>query len=1049
MSKLEQAMRFLRILFLPRTETSVTPSMQEEALSETSVKTSMQENPLHETSVTTSMQEELLSETSPAPSMQQNPLQSKTTAPSMQESPLPETFSILSNRVESLFRASAIIFLLLSSMSSAFSQEVIGGIYYLYGTYIIDDEDDLKDLAVYVLGEGDYSVGTSETQPHTCEGMKFKMIQDISINYFSSWNEIENTTEDNFIPIGGYSTQNFYAPFCGEFDGGGHCLSGIRVYRQYNDMFDRCLGVFGAIGTGAVISNLVVSNSRFSGYENVGGIVGKCLNGTVTNCHVLSDVAVHGRISGSSQHGGIAGWTEGSKENGTQYYARIDGCSSAATLTKVNHIGVKFYGGIVGYVMQYSTVNGCLAIGATVPSVTESTYGAVAGFLSEKSSMTNNFYRNCSVAGSNASTGVGCNAADIATDNAAMPAYFISLGTNVTCDATSLTIPAHGTYPAQDYTISTSNALVTLSVSGTLSAGYTYPFYLDGHELPVNTFNMPAADVNVHTDLTNPKPIDWETINQGTQQDPYLIYNHDQLLLLAYRMKQMNDEPLQEDGYAGEYFKLAADIQFPCETSFSDYTQDESNFPGIGGNSPAVSSQAFLGDFNGDGHTISGLRIYSDASSNLADDLGLFGLIGDQAHIHHLKLSNCRITGKDNVGAFVGHSLNGSKVDHCEATNDVAVCAISSESQCHGGIVGYNEGEVAHCTSAVTLYAKTSQDLVGGIVGFNSSFSSIHDNLAIGVSIVTASYSASSALFCNVALSSGIYGNYYTACTYNQTDKPVSFGIINQDLPENEAAMPLLSDAFGLARLTSLLSGSKNLPISFGRTFTASVSSTICLPFDFKITHNEANGKLYVFDGIDTQTWTVTMLEASPDPQSNTYQAHIPYLFVPRTNGLVSFSGTIPYIESSFTPGTDIHGDWTFHGTYSIINYDSSMGALSGFASSAYSPDDQSYSVSPGDFVMAMDGASVPPFRCYMTCDAAQSVKSRRASSDLPSRIRVVLVGKDGTTTSLDDLRIADSALPVPADADDAWYTTDGRRLSARPSARGLYIHHGQKIVIR
>lgn len=1021
MSKLEQAMRFLRILFLPETETSVT--------------TSMQENPLHETSVTTSMHDEALSETSHALSIPETPLQSKAASPS--------------SHLQSLFSASAIIFLLLSSMSSAFAQDQIGGISYVDGTYIIDDEADLKDLAVYVLGDGNYSNGPSENQPHTCEGMKFKMTKDISFTYFSDWNDIENTTEDNFIPIGGYSTQNVYAPFCGEFDGGGHCLSGIRVYRQYSDMFDRCLGVFGAIGTGAVISNLVVSDSRFTGYENVGGIVGKCLNGTVTNCHVLSDVAVHGRISGSSQHGGIAGWTEGSKENGTQYYAHIDGCSSAATLTKVNYIGVKFYGGIVGYVMQYSTVNGCLAIGATVPSVTERTHGALAGFLSEKSSMTNNFYRNCSVAGSNASTGVGCNAADIATDNAAMPAYFISLGTNVTCDATSLTIPAHGTYPAQDYTISTSNALVTLFVSGTLSAGYTYPFYLDAQELPVNTFTMPKADVAVHTDLTNPKPIDWQTIYQGTQQDPYLIYNHDQLLLLAYRMKQMNAEPLQDDGYAGKYFKLAADIQFPCETSFSDYTQDESNFPGIGGISPAVTSHAFLGDFNGDGHTISGLRIYSDASSILADDLGLFGLIGDQAHIHHLKLSNCRITGKTNVGAFVGLSRSGSKVEYCEAANDVAVCAISSESLRHGGIVGYNEGEVAHCTSAVTLYAKTSQDLAGGIVGFNSSSASAHDNLAICVSIVSTYSSSSSALFCNVAPSSGIYSNYYTACTFNQTDKPVSFGAINQDLPENEAAMPLLSDAFGLARLTSLLAGSEDLPISFGRSFTASVSSTICLPFDFKITRNEAKGKLYVFDGIDTQTWTVTMQERTPDPGTDTYQPHIPYLFVPHADGLVSFSGTIPYVESSFTPGTYIHGDWTFHGTYSLINYDSSMGALYGFASSAYSPDDQSYSVSPGDFVMAMDGASVPPFRCYMTCDATQSVKGRRASSDLPTRIRVVLVGKDGSTTALDDLRIADTALPVPADADDAWYTSDGRRLSARPSARGLYIHHGQKIVIR
>ena len=29
----------------------------------------------------------------------------------------------------------------------------------------------------------------------------------------------------------------------------------------------------------------------------------------------------------------------------------------------------------------------------------------------------------------------------------------------------------------------------------------------------------------------------------------------------------------------------------------------------------------------------------------------------------------------------------------------------------------------------------------------------------------------------------------------------------------------------------------------------------------------------------------------------------------------------------------------------------------------------------------------------------------------------------------------------------DAWYTLDGRRLTGQPTAKGLYIHNGQKVV--
>ena len=31
----------------------------------------------------------------------------------------------------------------------------------------------------------------------------------------------------------------------------------------------------------------------------------------------------------------------------------------------------------------------------------------------------------------------------------------------------------------------------------------------------------------------------------------------------------------------------------------------------------------------------------------------------------------------------------------------------------------------------------------------------------------------------------------------------------------------------------------------------------------------------------------------------------------------------------------------------------------------------------------------------------------------------------------------------------EGWFSLDGRRLNGRPSAKGLYIHNGRKVVIK
>ena len=52
-----------------------------------------------------------------------------------------------------------------------------------------------------------------------------------------------------------------------------------------------------------------------------------------------------------------------------------------------------------------------------------------------------------------------------------------------------------------------------------------------------------------------------------------------------------------------------------------------------------------------------------------------------------------------------------------------------------------------------------------------------------------------------------------------------------------------------------------------------------------------------------------------------------------------------------------------------------------------------------------------------------------------------------GDDESTGIISVHDSGFTVNASA--AWYTLDGRRLDAQPTAKGLYIHGGKKVIVK
>lgn len=288
-----------------------------------------------------------------------------------------------------------------------------------YHPYIISSAEELDQLAQCVKGSDD-------NQPNSFTYKYFKLGADITYNHETAWDDI-TSTENNYTPIGFIEGDAEYV-FDGQFDGDGHTVSGIRIYK--GEQFS-CLGLFGNIGINAVVKNVILDDARITGCNEFGGIVGRNLGWGVSNCHVTANVTIHTGWENARNVGGIVG-TNGS----ISYGASVTECSCAATLSLVDGIQENTgYGGIVG--MNYrGTIRGNIVAGATIPTTTYDssngyTHGAIIGHQYvdgyNNSYLWRNYYRNCTVEGTANATNCGIGnfndgvAADYEDDDAAVP----------------------------------------------------------------------------------------------------------------------------------------------------------------------------------------------------------------------------------------------------------------------------------------------------------------------------------------------------------------------------------------------------------------------------------------------------------------------------------------------------------------------------------------------------------------------------------------------------------------------------------------------------
>ncbi len=183
---------------------------------------------------------------------------------------------------------------------------------------------------------------------------------------------------------------------------------------------------------------------------------------------------------------------------------------------------------------------------------------------------------------------------------------------------------------------------------------------------------------------------------EGTEASPYLIGSATEL---AYLSKNYND--ITNADSSPVYYKLTTDINL----------QDNEWTP-IG---YRVKDKPFTGVFDGDNHTVSGLKV-STVPSSTQDNGGLFGGVSE-CTIKNLKVTGSLCSGTY-VGGIAGYAYNNCKFINCRTKID------NIDGFAVGGIVGRLDtgtNEITGCVSDSTIVITTnveSKDIfAGGIVG--------------------------------------------------------------------------------------------------------------------------------------------------------------------------------------------------------------------------------------------------------------------------------------------------------------------------------------------
>ena len=576
--------------------------------------------------------------------------------------------------------------------------------------------------------------------------------------------KVTNDTETiDFQGVGGGGIE-----FAGTFDGRGYSIKNLTINPLVlNDegatvvnSSKSYVGLFGYLGEGGTVKNLVIDKSCDITLCNYSGVVVAYNAGTVDNCRnyaavkcvstnnggivglnagTISNCYNAGRISAGAQFmGGISGQNAGTIsmcQNDADVVAEsndpvnanytpnaiggISGYSAGTIEFCVNNGAISAphsVGGIAGRVATV-TANGCLNNGI-VTATTNTTYrGAIFGQQTSIKSVTNCYYDssiNLNGASNNADiTGAtGMSSSELTAG--VCPTDLAALGAQEVYDFTANAYPVLKQYANEDMTKALRTMYVSFApsqvrnnilVSTPLSPATDVQWALETNE----NFKLDGKTLTVTVPEGMTVASDVLTATNGSLAKTYdlssmpVIFSGEGTTTSPYLIETKEDWNKLADfmesskwEYNGSYFRVTKDIDFEGD-SIRVIAHDGVNFNGT---------------LDGANHTVKGY-VYANANSlttKLAGPnryvgkyIGVFGTIGSAGTVKNINF-NGNFVGVSYIGGVCGY-LYGN----LENVKHQGTISNSSSSYCAGMVCRvYNGGKMTDCVHEGTVTSKTT-----------------------------------------------------------------------------------------------------------------------------------------------------------------------------------------------------------------------------------------------------------------------------------------------------------------------------------------------------
>ena len=532
----------------------------------------------------------------------------------------------------------------------------------------------------------------------------------------------------------------------------------------------------------------------------------------------------------------------------------------------------------------------------------------------------------------------------------------------------------------------------------------------------------------------------WPTQGLGTEGAPFIISSTDD-------WNEFADYVNSGYAFSGNYVKLGDDVSVSTMAGTSD-------------------ANSFQGTFDGDGQTLTFTK--GTSAEPFAEEYCAPFRHVKNATIKNLHVDGTIYTSHKKAAGFVGISHQNLSITGCRSSININSSTITGDNDhdgTHGGFVGTLAGEnntvtIDGCVFDGSFATTNSTINCGGFIGWVTYNTPTITNSLMAPTSVASGMLANTFSRWHTTYEPAITNCYYVATTNLPTDQgteavatataPANLGDAVEDYGMVKAyangilvggtyyvapaTITLADNADNSTTITGADGYVANVTLSGRTLYKDGAWNTLCLPFDVTIAGSPlagATARPLTSASISGSTLTLTFGDAV-----TTLEAGTPYI--------IKWTADANYVDddehniaSPVFSGVTI--DKTDRSYDNGISGDNRVRFLGTYKSTTFDAEDKSILLMGGDNTLYYPtaGAGIGAQRAYFKIGSDGALLARRLTAFN------IDFGDDEATGIISTTNYTNST------NSDAWYSLDGRRLQGQPTAKGVYVNNGRKVVIK